>query len=188
MQESEAAPTPNHNKGGMMAVLGGIDLFATSVVIPIREAFSTTIERNKVAARIKKAMAPLVLGQDAAEIAARTAPSGHETKQSMDDLVTLSTNKATADLQRQITSLQGQLNARAPGGAGKGKKKKKGGKKPDFRSRSKTAGHNGASSKARAGAAGPGNAAGAGAKGKSGKDSDCKPAGKKRGSGTAKRS
>ena len=161
-----------------------LDDFIGSVIIPARDAFNATIESNKTAARIKKATASIILGQDAAEIAARAAPNGGETKQSVEDLVRLQTNKATADLQRKIASLQGQLDARKGGGAGK----KKGGKKKDFRGRGKTAGRNDAGSKARAGAAGPGNAAGAAAKKNKKKSSNGKSGGKKGGNGTAKRS
>ena len=89
-----------------------------AVIIPARDTFNATIERNKVAARIKKATAALTLGQDTVEIAARAAPAGTETKQSMEDLVRLQTNKANAELQRKIASLQGQLDARATGGSG----------------------------------------------------------------------
>ena len=185
MQEAAAAPPGPAYTGGISTILSGTNNFISEVVVLTIETFNTTVRNNTVAARIKKATTPAELDQNAKQIAARASPRSDSTQEAMRDLVKLETNKATAALQRKIASLQGQLDGRAAGGAGK---KKKGAAKKDFRSKGKTAGRNDASSKARAGAAGPGNASAAASKKNKKKNSGGKSGGKKGGNGTAKRS
>ena len=186
MEDATATmPTNTTCTGGIGTLLSGVDKFVSQVIVASHDAFITTVENNKIANRIKKATTPAALEQDAEEIATRASPRSDSTHQAMADLVKLETNKATAALQRKIASLQGQLDSRKDGRAGK---KKVGGKKKDFRSRGKTAGRNDANNKTRAEAAGPGNATGTAARKQKKKNFNDRSNGKKGGSATAKRS
>ena len=165
-------------------VLADLDSMLFEIVLSAVEAFNTTHQKNQTIVRINKSMVPDELGQSAAAITARAQGARNLGQDALADVVRLETNKATAQLQRKVASLQGQLDATKSG-----KKKGKGGGKQDFRRRGKTAGRKGAPNQTRAGAAGPGTAAGASAKKKkAAKNSNGKSAGKKRSSGTAKRS
>ena len=170
--------------GGAGVVLNDLGGVLFEIINPAVEAFNKIHQNNQMISRINKSMIPDELGQSAAAIAARAQGARNLGQDALADVVRLETNKATAQLQRKVASLQGQLDATKSG-----KKKGKGGGKQDFRRRGKTAGRKGAPNQTRAGAAGPGTAAGAGAKnGKGAKHSNGKSAGKKRANKTGKRS